>query len=127
MKTEKSLFEQMGGTYTEVNGYLIPNLILSPEEERFFIGRYGKLHGKYLKEHKRFVYTNLLTIGKLNAYLHDIDEQAQNMLETLMKQMAKAQGITERLKANDQMEWVGRMNNIKAYAEEIVLSELIYN
>ena len=122
----KSLFEQMGGTYTEMNGYLIPNLILQPEEEHFFIGRYGKLHRKYLKEHKRVLYTNLLTSDKLNAYLHAIDEQAHDMFETLVKQLAKAQGVTEQLKADHQMEWVGCMNNIRNAAEEIVLKEIIY-
>lgn len=121
----KSLFEQMGGTYSEVNGYLIPNLIL-PAEEKIEVGIYGKRHGCYLKQCHKSTYYNLLTSGKLNRYLADVDSQAQEFFFRLVKQMAEKQGITERLKAENQMAWIGAMNNIRACAEEVVNKEIIY-
>lgn len=121
----KTLFEQMGGTYEQQGDYLIPCLALPPEEEKP-IGIFGQLHLRYLKEHRRIVYVNLLTSGKLNSYLADIDEQAQEMLFRLVEQMKQAQGITEQLKAENALEWTGRMNNIRSRAMEIVNKEIIY-
>lgn len=123
---EKTLFEQMGGTYEQQGDYLIPCLVLPPEEEKP-IGIFGQRHLRYLKEHRRIVYVNLLTNGKLNSYLADIDEQAQEMLFRLVEQMKQAQGITEQLKAENALEWTGRMNNIRACAMEIVNKEIIYS
>ena len=121
----KTLFEQMGGTYEQQGDYLIPCLVLPTEEEKP-IGIFGQRHLRYLKEHRRIVYVNLLTNGKLNSYLADIDEQAREMLFRLVEQMKQAQGITEQLKAENALEWVGRMNNIRACAMEIVNTEIIY-
>lgn len=121
----KTLFEQMGGTYEQQGDYLIPCLAL-PTEEGKPIGIFGQRHLRYLKEHRRIVYVNLLTSGKLNSYLADIDEQAQKMLFRLVEQMKQAQGITEQLKAENALEWTGRMNNIRACAMEIVNKEIIY-
>ena len=122
----KSLFKQMGGTYTEANGYLIPDLTL-PEQEQSFIGKYGRLHREYLKKYKNSVYKELLYSGRLNTYLVEIDAHAKEMLENLTREMAKKQGVTEALKASDQMKWVGMMNNIRHSAEEIVINEIVYN
>mgnify|MGYP002617066206 CR=1 FL=1 len=121
----KTIFEEMGGTYTQVGDYLLPNLEL-PEEEQQPIGVWGQRHRRYLKEHRQAAYATLLTSEKLNSYLADIDQQAQERLDTIIEQMARSQGITEALKAADQMTWVGKMNNIQASAMEIVNSELIY-
>ena len=114
----------MGGTYTQVGDYLLPNLEL-PEEQQT-IGVWGQRHRRYLKEHRRATYTTLLTSGKLNSYLADIDRQAEELFSRLVKQIAEAEGVTEQLKANNQMEWVGRMNNIRDRAMEIVNTEIIY-
>ena len=122
---EKSLFEQNGGTYRQVGDYLLPNITL-PEEETVHIGIWGQRHKRYLKQNHRVLYMNLLTSGKLNSYLADIDKQAEDMLFRLVKQMAKREGVTEALKAENQMEWVGRMNNIRSRATEIVTNDLIY-
>ena len=121
----KTIFEEMGGTYTQVGDYLLPDLKL-PEEERQPIGVWGQRHWRYLKEHRRASYATLLTSGKLNSYLADIDRQAEEMFLRLVKQMAEMEGVTEQLKADNQIEWVGRMNNIRSRAMEIVNSELIY-
>ena len=121
----KTIFEEMGGTYTQVGDYLLPDLKL-PEEEQQPIGVWGQHHRRYLKEHRRATYTTLLTSGKLNSYLANIDRQAEEMFLRLVKQMAEAEGVTETLKAADPMEWVGRMNNIRNKAMEIVNGELIY-
>ena len=121
----KTIFEKMGGTYTQVGDYLLPNLEL-PEEEQQPIGVWGQRHRRYLKEHRGTIYATLLTSGKLNSYLADIDRQAEEMFFRLVKQMAEAEGVTEQLKADSQMEWVSRMNNIRNRAMEIVNSELIY-
>lgn len=123
---EKSLFEQNGGTYRQVGDYLLPNITL-PEEETVHIGIWGQRHKRYLKQNHRVLYMNLLTSGKLNSYLADIDKQAEDMLFRLVKQMAKREGVTEALKADNQIEWVGRMNNIRNRATELVNAELIYN
>ena len=121
----KTIFEKMGGTYTQVGDYLLPDLKL-PEEEQQPIGVWGRCHTRYLKEHRRATYATLLTSGRLNSYLADIDRQAEEMFVRLVKQMAAMEDVTEQLKADDQMEWVGRMNNIRNRAMEIVNSELIY-
>lgn len=121
---EKSLFEQMGGTYTQQGDYMLPNLILPAEEERP-IGIWGKRHVRYLKQYHKVRYFNLLTSGELNCYLTDIDEQAEDMFFRLVKQMAEREGVTEQLKAENQMEWVRRMNNIRNIAAEIINHELI--
>ena len=122
---KKTIFEEMGGTYIRHGDYLIPCLTL-PEEKQRFIGVWGQRHKRYLKEHKRAVYITLLTCGRLNSYLADIDEQAQERFERIVEQMKQAQGITEQLKAENQMEWVVRMNNIQARAREVVDNEMIY-
>jgi len=122
---QKSIFEQMGGTYTQVGDYLIPNLVIS-EAEQSPLGKYGRMRKHYLKEHQPALYTNLLTTGKLNQHLDEIDEACEERMELLTQQMAKREDVTEALKADDQMEWVRRMNNIRNRAEEIVLSELVY-
>lgn len=121
----KSIFEEMGGRYEKQGGYLIPCLTL-PTEKETVIGVWGQRHLRYLKEYRRVTYTNLLTSGRLNAYLADIDRQAQERFETLTEQMKQAQGITEQLKAENALEWVQRMNNVKACAREIVEREIIY-
>ncbi len=122
---EKTIFEEMGGTYHEENGYFIPNLSLPPEEETP-IGIWGYRHKRYLKEHRKATYTTLLTSGKLNTYLAEVDQQAQERFERLIEQMKQSQGITEQLKAENALEWIGRMNNIRACAMEIVEDEIIY-
>ena len=123
---KKTIFEEMGGIYIRHGDYLIPCLTL-PEEEQRFIGVWGQRHKRYLKEHKEAVYITLLTSGRLNSYLADIEEQAQERFERIVDQMKQAQGITEQLKAENQMEWVVRMNNIQTCAREAVNAELIYN
>ena len=122
---KKTIFEEMGGTYIRHGDYFIPCLTLTEEEQRF-IGVWGQRHKRYLKEHKRAVYITLLTSGRLNSYLADIEEQAQKRFERIVEQMKQAQGITEQLKAENQMEWVARMNNIQACAREIVDKGMIY-
>ena len=122
---KKTIFEEMGGTYIRQGDYLIPCLTL-PEEEQRFIGVWGQRHLRYLKEHKRTVYITLLTSGKLNSYLADIEEQAQEHFERIIEQMKQVQEITEQLKAENQMEWVARMNNIQSCAREIVENEILY-
>ena len=122
---EKTIFEEMGGTYHEENGYFIPNLSLPPEEKTP-IGIWGQRHKRYLKEHRKATYTTLLTSGKLTTYLAEVDQQAQEQFERLIEQMKQAQGITEQLKAENALEWAGRMNNIRACAMEIVNEEIIY-
>lgn len=122
---EKSLFERMGGTYKQAGDYLLPGLILSGQEQQS-IGIWGQRHARYLKQYHRVRYYNLLTSGKLNSYLADIDKQAEELFSRLVRQMSEKQGITERLKASDQMMWVGRMNAVRNAAMEIVNKELIY-
>ena len=121
---EKSIFEQMGGTYREEDGCLIPNLSL-PEREEHTIGKYGQLHLDFLKKHRRGMYTTLLTECRLNEYLHEIDLQATEMVERLISELAEKQGVSEALKAQSQMQWVMAMNNIKLTAEEIVRNDLL--
>ena len=121
----KSIYEEMGGRYEQQGDYLLPCLTLSAEKERP-IGIWGQRHLRYLKEYHRVIYTNLLTSGKLDSYLADIDRQAQERFERLTEDMKRAQGITEQLNAENALEWVQRMNNIRACAREIVGRELIY-
>jgi hypothetical protein len=123
---DKYIFDESNGLWYELRGdWYFPCLTLPAEEERP-IGVLGQRHKRYLREHKQAVYTVLLLDGKLNSYLADIDQQAQELLDTLVEQMKQAQGITEQLKAADPMAWVGRMNNIQACAMEVVNSEIIY-
>lgn len=121
----KSLFEQMGGTYRQEGDHLIPNLIL-PDTGDNQIGKYGRMRRRYLKEHRRVLYTNLLTSGALHRHLAEIDQACNERMESIVSAMAKQEGVTEALKAADQMEWVRCMNSIRNRAEEIVLTELVY-
>ena len=128
MKMKKNfdnLYEKLGGTYREKNGHLIPDITL-PEQTDYQIGKYGRMHLDYIKNHRRGRYTTLLTEGKLNARLHEIDLEANEMLDTIIPRLATERGIDENLKARDMLRWVAEMNNIKANAEEIVLREVIY-
>lgn len=122
MKEAKTIYQQLGGTYREEKGSLIPDVEL-PEQKP--IGKYGKMHLDYLKQHRRGRYSTLLGEGRLNAYLSEINEQAQEMLISLIVEFAKAQGIDEHLKATDQMRWVQMMNNVRSSAEETIMRELI--
>ena len=121
----KSLFEEKGGTYHQDGDYLIPNLVLL-EEPEYQIGRYGRMRRSYLKEHRPVLYANLLTSGTLHRHLAEIDQSCNKRMEIVVSAMAKQEGVTEALKAADQMEWVRRMNSICGRAEEIVLTELVY-
>ena len=122
----KTIFEEMGGTYVRQGDYFIPCLTLPAEKENKSIGLWGHRHKRYLQEHKRATYTTLLTSGKLDSYLADIDKQAEDMFLRLIEQIANREGVTEQLKAENQMEWVCRKNNIRSRAMEIVNDELIY-
>lgn len=122
----KTIFEEMGGTYVRQGDYFIPCLSLPADKENHPIGVWGQRHKRYLQEHKRATYTTLLTNGKLNSYLSDIDEQAEEMFFRLVEQMAEREGVTEQLKAGNQLEWVQKMNSIRNRAVEIVNTELIY-
>ena len=121
----KSVFEQIGGTYTLQGDYRLPNLTLPTEEERP-IGIYGQRRRAYLKEHHRVLYYNLLTAGTLHSHLADIEEQAQALFLRLVKQYAAAEGVTEALKANDPLTWARQMNGIRNRANEVVMQEIIY-
>ena len=123
-KNFDSLYETLGGTYREENGHLIPNVTL-PEQTDYQIGKYGRMHLDYIKQHRRGRYTTLLTEGKLNAQLHEIDLEATEMLDTIIPRLATERGIDENLKARDMLRRVAEMNNIKANAEEIVLREVV--
>ena len=123
---DKYIYDENNGLWYELQGeYYLPCFTLPSEEEKP-IGIWGQRHERYLKEHRKATYTTLLTSGKLNTYLVDINEQAQERFERLMEQMKQAQGITEQLKAENALEWTGRMNNIRACAIEIVNKEIIY-
>ena len=124
---DKYIYDKRNGLWYELQGdYYIPCLELPAEKEERHIGVWGQRHRRYLKANRRALYTSLLTSGKLNSYLADIDRQAEEMFSRLVKQMAEMEGVTEELKAAKPMEWVGRMNNIRNKAMEIVNSELIY-
>ena len=123
-KNFDNLYEMLGGTYREENGHLIPNVTL-PEKTDYQVGKYGRMHLDYIKNHRRGRYTTLLTEGKLNARLHEIDLEANELLETIIPRLVAERGIDEDLKARDMLRWVAEMNNIKASAEEIVLREVV--
>ena len=123
-KNFDNLYEKLGGTYREENGHLIPNITL-PEQTDYQIGKYGRMHLDYIKNHCRGRYTTLLTEGKLNARLHEIELEVNEMLETIIPRLATERGIDENLKARDMLRWIAEMNNIKASAEEIVLREVV--
>ena len=119
----KSVFEEMGGTYSNINGYLLPNLAI-PESPP--LGKWGRMRRRYLKEHRPALYSSMLLNGRLDQHLAKIDRSCEEQLELIIQQMTKQEGVTERLKAADQMEWVRRMNSIRNRAEEIILHELVY-
>ena len=124
---EKHIYnEQTGISYTLHGDYYLPDLALPEEEKGVEIGVWGQRHLRYIKKNRKVLYLNLLTSGKLNGYLADIDKQAEEMFSRLVKQMAEREGVTEKLKVDNQMEWVGRMNNIRSRATEIVNADLIY-
>ncbi len=123
---EKYIYNEKNGLWYELQGdYYLPCLKL-PEETEVHIGIWGQRHRRYLKTHRKALYTSLLTSGKLNSYLANIDQQAEEMFSWLVKQIAEAEGVTEALKADDPMEWVGRMSNIRNRAMEIVNTDIIY-
>ena len=121
----KSIFEQQGGTYLVQGDYSLPNLILPTEEERP-IGVWGQRRLNYLKHHRKVLYYNLLTSGKLHSHLTDIEEQAQDLFSRLVKENAEKEGITEQLKATDQLKWIQRMNNIRECVIETVYSDVVF-
>ena len=121
-----TLFEQLGGTYTQQGDYLLPNLTLPAEKETGNIGVWALRHKRYLKQHHKVLYYNLLTSGKLDSHLADIEEQAQQLFLRLLEELAEKEGVTEQLKAADPMVWVRQMNNIRNRATEIVNNEVIY-
>ena len=121
----KSLFEKSGGTYTMQGDYRMPNITLPAEDERP-IGVWGQRRLRYLKQHHKVLYYNLLTSGKLHSHLADIEEQAQTFFSRLVKEYAEKEGVTEQLKATDQMAWVRRMNNIRERATEIVNADVVF-
>ncbi len=121
----KSTFEQMGGTYHREGDYLIPDLVL-PDEPQYPLGKYGLMRKSYLREYRPILYNQMLLSGTLNQHLAEVAQVCDERMEYLVSEMAKREGVTEALKATAQMEWVGRMNNIRNRAEEIVLQEVIY-
>ena len=127
MTNEKNeRMNQMKITYREVNGYLIPNLKLPPEEANVRLGKWGMFYKDYLLKHKKAVFSSLLTEGKLYQHCAEIENQARDMFDTLVEQMKESEGVTEQLKEENQMEWVCRMQNIEARVREVVTTELIY-
>ena len=125
MKTQKSFYEQNGGTYIQVGDVLLPDLSIGEVEQRP-IEKYGRMRKRYLKEHRPVLYSNLFLSGTLFQHLVEIDEACEERLELLIRQIAGREGVTEQLKAADQMEWVRSMNSIQNRAEEILLHELVY-
>ena len=123
----KSIFEQMGGTYRREGDYFVTNLEL-PDEDRSFqkIGKYGRMRQRYLKGYRKSTYTEMVLSGKLYKHLAEVEQTCTERMDLLVKQMAEREGVTEALKASAQLEWVGRMNNIRSRAEEIVLAEVVY-
>ena len=124
---DKYIYDEKNGLWYELQGDYYLLCLRLPEEVEVHIGVWGQRHRRYLKEHRKTAYTRLLTSGKLNSYLNDIDQQAKKLFSQLVSQMTAAEGVTEALKAADQMEWVRRMNNVQNCAREIVNSQLIYN
>ena len=124
---EKYIFEERNGLWYELQGdYYLPCVKL-PEGEQQPVGLWGQRHLRYIKQNRKMLYLNLLTSGKLNGYLSDLDKQAEDMFSRPVKQMAEHGGVTEKLKAENQMEWVGRMNNIRSRAKEVINNELIFS
>ena len=121
----KSIFEQMGGTYHQEGDYLIPDL-LPPDSPNYEIGRYGRMRQRYLMDYRKSLYADLRLSDKLSEHLVEVDRICNERMELMIRQMAKREGVTEALKASDQMAWVGAMNNIRNRAEEIVLAEVVY-
>ena len=121
----KTIFEQMGGTYTMQGDYCLPDLTLPPEEERP-VGVWGQRRLRYLKQHHKILYYNLLTSGKLHSHLADVEEEAQSLFLRLVKEYAEREGLTEQLKAENPTEWVQKMNNIRSRAAETVYADLIF-
>ena len=121
-----TLFEQLGGTYTQQGDYLLPNLTLPAEKETGNIGVWALRHKRYMKQHHKALYYNLLTSGKLDSYLADIEEQAQQLFLRLVKELAEKENVTEELKADDMLLWVQKMNNIRSRVTEVVNNEIIY-
>ena len=121
-----TIFEQTGGTYTQVGDYMLPDLLPAEEEKEANIGVWGMRHKRYLKQNHKVLYYNLLTSGKLNSYLEDVEQQAQDLFLRLVKDLAEKENVTEELKASDMMLWVQKMNNIRNQATEIVNAEIIY-
>ena len=124
---DKYIYDNSNGLWYELQGdYYIPCLVLPAEKEERRIGVWGQRHLRYIREHRKVFYTNLLTSGKLQSHLADIEEQAQELFDRLMKQRAEREGITEKLKADNQMEWVGRMNNLRSAVTETVNAEVVF-
>lgn len=121
-----TIFEQTGGTYTQVGDYMLLDLLPAEEEKEANISIWAMRHKRYLKQHHKVLYYNLLTSGKLNSYLVDIEQQAQDLFSRLVKDLAEKENVTENLKATDQMLWVRKMNNIRNRATEIVNADIIY-
>ena len=121
-----TLFEQLGGTYTQIGDYLLPDLSLPAEKETGNIGVWALRHKRYLKHHHKVLYYNLLTSGKLDSYLADIEEQAQQLFLRLVKELAEKEGVTEQLKSADPIAWVRKMNNIRNRSSEIVNAEVVF-
>lgn len=121
----KSIFEEMDGTYRQVGDYFIPNIIL-PDDGEYQIGRYGRMRRSYLKEHRKILYNNYVLEGTLFKHLSEIDQACNERMENIVSAMAKQEGVTEALKAANQIEWVCHMNSIRNRAEEIILTELVY-
>ena len=121
-----TIFEQTGGTYTQVGDYMLSDLLPAEEEKEVNIGVWAMRHKRYLKQHHKVLYYNLLTSGKLNSYLADIEQQAQNLFSRLVKDLAEKENVTEELKATDMMLWVQKMNNIRNRATEKVNADIIY-
>ena len=122
----KSLFEEIGGTYRLEGDYLLPNLSLPPDPEEYQIDKYGRMRQRFLKEHRRALYSSMMLEGTLTKHLAEIDRSCNDRLEIIETAMMKQEGVTEALKASDQMEWVRRRNSIRSRAEEVILTELVY-
>ena len=121
----KTIFEEMGGTYRQVGDYFIPNITL-PDDGEYQIGKYGRMRRSYLKEYRKILYNNYVLEGTLFKHLAEIDQACNERIENIISAMAKQEGVTEALKATNQMEWVRHMNSIRNRAEEIILTELVY-
>ena len=121
----KTIFEEMGGTYRQVGDYFIPNITL-PDDGEYQIGKYGRMRRSYLKEYRKILYNNYVLEGTLFKHLSEIDQACNERIENIVSAMAKQEGVTEALKAANQIEWVCRMNSIRNRAEEIILTELVY-